>query len=401
MKKSIGIIGAVTVPLLAAGSAIAYAGKQLFVFSIQRDNSSSIMNKLGSASVEDRKKAKEEKKKLKRAGKQAGEETNQEKENIQEQEADKEQNTVEETLNADVTDSTETATEEMAPEFDENGVRIITGALYDRIAKGGLQWFLNQNPEEVTIESYDWLKLSGWFLANKDENGNVSKKTMLLMHGYRCQMPFDLGHTYKHFYEAGYNLMIPQQRSHGKSEGGHICYGTKERFDVQKWCEYLVEKVGEDQEINLMGISMGAATVLMSTGLDLPKQVNKVIADCGFTSPKAEFEACLNGYGIKKGKNLFLKAAEIWAKSDADFRFEDYSTLDAMKVNTHPILFIHGDADDFVPTRFTTENYEACQAPKKVLYVKGAKHATSGLVDPEAYFRAIDEFLIDSYSTIG
>ena len=51
----------------------------------------------------------------------------------------------------------------------------------------------------------------------------------------------------------------------------------------------VLARVGEDAEIVLHGLSMGAATVLMVSGERLPEQVKAIIEDCGYTSVSVSY----------------------------------------------------------------------------------------------------------------
>ncbi|GAE47302.1 alpha/beta hydrolase [Mesobacillus boroniphilus] len=139
-------------------------------------------------------------------------------------------------------------------------------------------WTEKQNFEIVEIKSDDGLKLQARFL----KNANPSGKAVILAHGYKGnseQMP---GIT-KFYYEQGYDILKPDARGHGLSEGDYIGYGWHDRKDYVQWSNFLAEEAGAD-DIFLHGFSMGAATVLMASGEKLPEQVKGIIADSGYTT---------------------------------------------------------------------------------------------------------------------
>ena len=253
----------------------------------------------------------------------------------------------------------------------------------------GRQWFLGMEPEKVEIVSHDGLRLSGLYLLNPEAKG-----TIILMHGYRMDGYTDFTCVYKKYYDLGYSLLNAFHRAHVDSEGEYITFGIKERFDCRDWAEYIADRFGPEHKIVLDGLSMGAATVLMATGLELPENVKGVIADCGFTSP---WEQLL--FVVKTKYHLparpLMDSVDIFARLLGGFSFKEYSTLDAMKVNTVPILFIHGEADDFVPTYFSVRNFEACKAPKRLITVPNAAHGVSYLVDPDTCNAELDKFLMN------
>lgn len=252
----------------------------------------------------------------------------------------------------------------------------------------GRSWFFAQDKERITITSYDGLRLVAYYLPAEKE----TDKVMILMHGYRNDGMGDFSGLVEFYHHMGYHLLVPHQRSHGESEGSYICYGVKERFDLKQWTEYAVKRFEGNCKVYLSGISMGGATVLMAAGLKLPLQVKGIIADCAFTSPWD-----IMAYVIKMEFNLpvfpFLYIADIISRRKAGFRFKECSTVNSMKDNQIPVLFIHGGKDTFVPVNMSYQSYEACTAPKQLLIVEGAAHGTSHLVEPERYRRAVTEFM--------
>ena len=244
----------------------------------------------------------------------------------------------------------------------------------------GVRWFKEQDPEKITLTSYDGLKLSAYLLPAEKESRNV----LLLMHGYRCDGYSDFSCLYRFYHEQGYHLLVPHQRSHADSEGKYICFGVKERYDCKMWADYAVRRFGSGCNLYLSGISMGCSTVLMAAGLDLPGNVRGIIADCGFTSPYDIFRHVLH---IQFGMPSFplMNLTKMVVKHKAGFGYKDVSTREVLKTCKIPVLFIHGGKDKFVPTQMTLDNYSVCASPKELLIVPDAAHATSNMVEPERY----------------
>lgn len=250
--------------------------------------------------------------------------------------------------------------------------------------KEGEAWIRSQPLEPVYIESHDGLKLHGLFL----DAG--SRRTLLLMHGYRSRAFRDFSCVAQYYRSLGCNLLFADQRAHGQSEGKYICFGVKERLDCVRWAEYLDRRVGGD--IFLDGISMGATTVLMAAGETLPESVRGVIADCGFTSPGAIMEKVMTTDLNLPRWPLFPLVALV-IRLRAGFGVEEYSTVRAMQKNRLPILFLHGTEDKFVPCGMTRETFAACTSDKALLLIEGAGHGTSYLVDEARCQQALEEFL--------
>ena len=248
------------------------------------------------------------------------------------------------------------------------------------VVETGKQWFWAQEKERIVMKSNDGLRLAAYYLPPKEQ----SDKVLILMHGYRNDGFGDFSGLVRFYHEMGYHLLVPHQRSHGESEGRYICFGVKERHDLKQWTEYIVKRMKGRCKVFLSGISMGGATVLMAAGLDLPKQVKGIIADCAFTSPWDIFSSVMD-LNFHVPKTPVLQVADIISRKRAGFAFKECSTLDCMRENRIPVLFIHGGTDTFVPTQMSYRNYETCTAPKELLIVERAAHATSNMVAPEIY----------------
>lgn len=241
--------------------------------------------------------------------------------------------------------------------------------------------------ENKTITSYDGLKLSAKYFKNKN-----SDKIIIMFHGYRSIAENDFAAQAKWYYELGYNVLMVDQRSHGKSEGKYITFGIKERYDVVSWCEYVERNFENINEIILAGMSMGSTTVLLASALNLPRNVKGVIADCGFTSPKDIMsKVAERRYGIN-GK-IILPFVNILCRNIAKFDLYEANVPDAMQQNKLPILFIHGQADDFVPSQMSKENFNACRSKKGLVLVDTVNHGLSYFVNKKKVQNEIQKFL--------
>lgn len=238
--------------------------------------------------------------------------------------------------------------------------------------------------EDVYVQSFDGLQLHGrWYPAQE------ARRTLVLVHGWRGSCSYDFAGMVEYLHNSGCNLLLADQRSHGGSQGKIISYGLLERFDAQTWAGYAAGLA--DLPIFLYGVSMGASTVLMASGLSLDPHVKGIIADCGFTSPEESIKSVLKRDGMAV-EPAFTVANKLF-KAQTGYNYNDYSTLDAMEVNTLPVLFIHGSADRLVPCSMTIESYNACKAPKELLIVPDAGHAMSAFKDPELYRKAVMGFV--------
>lgn len=146
----------------------------------------------------------------------------------------------------------------------------------------GIAFWRAQEPEDIFLPSFDGLRLHGQLVQQPE-----SKGTILLFHGYRSSWVIDFSIVLPYYYSLGYDLLVVDERAHGQSEGDYITFGVRERRDVVTWAQYAAMHFGPAHPLILDGLSMGAATVLMASELDLPASVRGIIADCGFSSPYA------------------------------------------------------------------------------------------------------------------
>ena len=258
---------------------------------------------------------------------------------------------------------------------------------YKDIIQSGRDLYEKLPKEDMWINSDDGLKLHAMLLKNGE-----GKKLVIAAHGFRSSAKRDFAACLPYFYEKGFSFLFIDQRAHGESEGEYITYGAYERYDLLRWINRAIETLGADTEILLHGVSMGASAVLMASGLELPKNVKGIIADSGFVSPYDIFVHVLDrSFHAKPFPLMYL--AGIIEKHKAKFDFKGVSTIDAMVVNTIPVLFVHGEDDDFVPIDMTEANYEFCKAEKYIVRVKGARHVCGYLVDKQTCENAMDAFL--------
>lgn len=252
-------------------------------------------------------------------------------------------------------------------------------------------WLLEQsNYKDLFMTSKDGLKLHNYVLNHPSSN-----KWIITVHGYTSE-GVNMASYARKFYEMGYNVIIPDLRGHGQSEGDYIGMGWDERFDVIDLINHIVEN-NSDSEIVLLGVSMGAATVMNVSGENLPSQVKAIIEDCGYTSVWNEFAYQLNElFGLPAFP--MMHSASFMAKLRAGYWLGEAAPIKQIKKSTTPTLFIHGDQDDFVPYSMLDELYTASNAEKEKLIIKGAGHAKSREVNPELYWSTIINFL-DKYIT--
>lgn len=215
----------------------------------------------------------------------------------------------------------------------------------------------------------------------------TTPKTMVVVHGFGDNS-LTLGNYIRFFHQAGYNVLAPDNRSHGHSQGKYIGFGWQDRQDLQDWIQQLIRRKGSNVQIGLFGVSMGASTVMYYLGLKVPKQVKTAIADCGYASINGELT-----YELKRLFNLpsvpLIPTANLYTQALAHYSLYNGETAQTLKHNRIPLFIIHGTKDTFVPTRNAKLNYQNDSGPKKLWLVKGAKHARSYQKNPALYQKRV------------
>ena len=250
-----------------------------------------------------------------------------------------------------------------------------------------VNWLIkDSNYIDTYITSSDNLKLHAYEVKNE----NKTDKWAIVVHGYTSEGKL-LSSKAKHLYNMGYNVLVPDLRSHGTSEGNYIGMGWHDRLDIIDWINYIV-KNNPNSKIALHGTSMGSATVLMVSGEKLPSNVKAIVADCGYTSVYDEFS-----YQLKQLFNLpafpIMNFSDVITHIRAGYCLNDASAINQVKKSTTPILYIHGDKDDFVPYYMMDELYNATNSEKEKLTIEGGEHANSDLVNPKLYWSTVNSFL--------
>lgn len=243
--------------------------------------------------------------------------------------------------------------------------------------------------EEVEISADDGIVLVGhWYPC---EN---AKRIVISMHGWRSSWELDFGMIAEFWHNNGCSILFAEQRGQNNSGGEYMSFGLSERFDCRGWINWVNENLSPRIPIYLAGISMGATTVLMTTGMDLPENIHGVMADCGFTSPHEIWKhVSNNNLHIPYSLRAFF-ADEMFRKK-VNMRTNEYSTIDAIKECKIPVLFIHGTNDRFVPVQMTYQNYVACSSEKRLLVVPGADHGMSYFTEKKKYEDTVKDFWKD------
>lgn len=271
----------------------------------------------------------------------------------------------------------------LSPTYDKSEKEQATIAYYDAKV---LEFKQEYPPAEINITSHDGLNLwANEYINTSDEYWLIS------VHGYQSNYTAMEDIVYE-YYNRGYNVINPDLRAHGNSDGEYIGMGLNDSYDILAWCDYIIQK-NPDAKIVLHGHSMGAATVMITAGSDdLPKNVFAVIEDCGYTDAYQMMTEQLR-YRFNMPGFPIMNFSNVVATVRADYNLKDASPINALKNATVPILFIHGDADIFVLPYMHTELFDSYAGEKDSLIVEGAGHVASRNIEPEKYYSTVFNFI--------
>lgn len=257
---------------------------------------------------------------------------------------------------------------------------------WEVLSKNTEEWLNSAKKTVISIQSGDGLDLVG----DVFDTDSSSHKWLIAIHGYTGKRE----HMYpyaRYYAEKGYNVLTPDMRSHGDSEGKLIGMGWLDKEDVKLWINYILD-LDSEAEIVLHGVSMGGATVMMTSGEDLPDNVKAVIDDCGYTSVWDEF--------TDEAKYLFnisqfpiLYTASAISKIRAGYSFQEASAIEQVKKTRIPIFFIHGSEDNFVNTDMVYRLFDVCPTKKDIYVVEGAGHGQALYLNPDQYFDKVFNFI--------
>lgn len=242
------------------------------------------------------------------------------------------------------------------------------------------------SPQEVTVTSRDGLVLHGQVLQPHP----CSKQWIIIVHGYTASRRNAISFA-KIFEEKGFNILLIDQRRHGDSGGQFTTYGFEEKYDVAAWVSWLLQEYGEDCLIGLHGQSLGGGTVLEYLSIAHPS-VHFVIADCPYSDLTELIRYQLTVLN-KVPAFPFLRLIDSRLHRKAGFRLEQVSPIKAVRSSELPVLFIHGTADRYVPTRMSEQMYQVKSGPKELVLIPGAVHANALETDPKRYFEVVQAFI--------
>ena len=246
---------------------------------------------------------------------------------------------------------------------------------------------------DVEIKSFDGLTLRGKYYETIP-----GAPIEIMLHGYRGHSERDMCGGIFRARDCGHNALLVDHRGSGRSDGKVITFGINESRDCLAWVNFVLKEIDPDAKIILTGISMGAATVMVVSGMELPKNIIGILADCGYTSAKDIIKKVIRD--MRLPANILYPFAQLGARIFGGFNLDEFSPIEQVKKSKIPTIFFHGDADDFVPCEMSKRNYEACAAKKKLVIINGAAHGVAYPVDKEYYVKEAKAFFEEIEKTV-
>ncbi len=271
---------------------------------------------------------------------------------------------------------------------DAEAIDIPNGAIYEPYRESMENWIREARKlpsTEYSIRSFDGLDLYAKYYEFAP-NAPIE----IMFHGYRGNAERDLSGGVQRCFLLGHSALIVDQRCSGKSGGHTITFGVNEHKDCLAWVDFAIKTFGPDVKLILTGISMGASTVLMAAGTPLPSNVIGVLADCGYSTAKDIIRIVIRKLNLPA--NLAYPFVWLGARIFGKFDLHETPAVEAMAKCNVPVIFFHGEDDDFVPCDMSRTNFDACKARKMLVTVPGAGHGLSYPVAPEQYIEALRKF---------
>ena len=262
------------------------------------------------------------------------------------------------------------------------------GAEFEPYREQMVEWIKEKRARkhrDMSVVSFDGLTLRGKYYEYAP-NAPIE----ILFHGYKGNAERDLSGGLARCFGLGHSVLLVDHRASGDSEGNVITFGVNESKDCEKWVEAVLNEIDPDAKIILGGVSMGAATVMMCSAKEFPKNVVGGVADCGYTSAEEIIKKVMRD--IKLPPDLLYPFVKLGARLFGRFDLDEAVPIEAVKNSRIPIIFFHGDKDGFVPYEMGVRNYDACVSDKRFVRIDGAEHGLAFPADQKKYLEELESF---------
>ena len=256
---------------------------------------------------------------------------------------------------------------------------------YVRLFNDGKAWFDRYADCRKAVHVHsEGLKLAGeYFDFGAD-------RAVLLLPG-RMESCVYSCHYAEGWRQAGWNVLVVDNRAHGESEGRINCVGQREWRDVLAWAHLLHDELG-NAKVALHGICSGSSAMVFAvTEAACPDWIAGVAVDGIFKS----FYSSTRNHMVHQKRPIFpfLYGIMAWVMicSRVDPVWNGpYRRLPKL---TKPILFLHSREDVYSPPADTQRMYDSCPSEKKrIVWFDKGDHSRVRINNPEQYDQAVMAF---------
>ncbi|MBR1598607.1 MAG: alpha/beta fold hydrolase [Lachnospiraceae bacterium] len=248
------------------------------------------------------------------------------------------------------------------------------------------EWIKAAKPEKLTLESDDgYILVARRIIANKDKDNWV-----VLMHGYNGSME-DVYDIAKKYAEKGYNVLMPDLRASGESEGSFIGMGWLDRLDVINWIDVIIAD-NPSAKIILHGEDMGADTALMISGEPIKSNIKGIVAEGAYTSAwevlQKEFKLRHEKWPVFPMMEMINPVAKLWG----GYSLREASAVKQVEKTAVPILLIQGGQDTYVTEDMANELNQSIASSHELVVIPSGTHETCRYADPDTYYNKVFDF---------
>ena len=272
--------------------------------------------------------------------------------------------------------------------IDPDNLILPVGANFEKFRNNISTWIKQNRKRDFKvfkIKSFDGLTLTAKYYEY-DKTAPLE----IIFGGYRGNSERDLSAAVERCFAVKHNVLMVDQRASGDSDGKVTTFGVNESKDCLSWVDFAVKTFGEDKKIILGGVSLGGATVLC-TADKVPSNVWYILADCPYSSPEKIIKKVIEK-DMKLPSKLLFPLVKLSAKIFGRFDLLEVSPENSVKNSKVPIIFFHGDKDEFVPSQMSVEMYNSCPTKKSLCLIEGAEHGLAYPENNDKYVNAIINF---------
>ena len=249
------------------------------------------------------------------------------------------------------------------------------------------EWLKEVTREKLNMEADDEKIL----VARKIVTDENSKRWVVLLHGFGGSME-DMYDVAMHYAKEGYNVLLPDLRANGESEGSMIGMGWLDRLDVINWIDVLLKDY-PDAEIVIHGVDMGADTALMLAGESVKSSIKAIVAEGAYDNAwnvvKEEYKVRHEDWPTFPILNMINPVLKVWG----GYSLKEADAVKQVKLTDIPILYIQGDGDTYATADMTKALDQATASTHEVFTITNAIHGNCRYADSDAYYNKTFEFV--------